>query len=50
MTKNQLKEYCEGYFNNFILKWEDLKPLVSILEETLNKFNLAIYDFIDKPD
>ena len=33
---------------SFTLKWEELKPLVDGIEETLARFKSAIYDFIDK--
>ncbi|MDY6844881.1 MAG: hypothetical protein SVW57_12395, partial [Thermodesulfobacteriota bacterium] len=33
---------------SFTLKWEELKPLVDGIEETLTKVKSAIYDFINK--
>ena len=35
---------------SFALKWDDMKPLVESLEETMIKFESAIYDYIDKLD
>ncbi len=35
---------------SFVLRWEDLKPLVDDFKETLKKFESAIYDNIDKHD
>lgn len=35
---------------SFTLKWEELKPLVNNLDETLKKFKSMIYGYIDKPD
>lgn len=35
---------------SFALKWDDMKPLVEGLEETLIKFESAINDYIDKLD
>lgn len=35
---------------SFTLRWEDLKPLVDSLDETLRKFKSAIYDYINKHD
>ena len=34
----------------FSLRWEELKPLVDGIEETLNKFKSAIYHYIDVHD
>lgn len=31
---------------SFILRWEELKPLVNEIEDTLNKFKTATYTFI----
>lgn len=33
---------------SFTLKWEELKPLVDGIEETLARLKSTIYDFIDK--
>lgn len=35
---------------SFTLRWEDLKPLVESLKETLKKFESAIYACIDSMD
>ncbi len=35
---------------SFALKWDDMKPLVEGVEETLIKFESAINDYIDKLD
>ena len=34
----------------FSLRWEELKPLIDGLEETLNKFKSTIYHYIDVHD
>lgn len=35
---------------SFTLRWEELKPLVDDLDETLRKFKSAIYNYINKHD
>ncbi len=35
---------------SFTLRWEDLKPLVDGIEETLRKYKSTIYDYINKHD
>ena len=30
------------------IQWKELKPLIDNLEDTLKKFKIAIYQFIDK--
>jgi hypothetical protein len=35
---------------SFTLRWEELKPLVNGLDDTLKRFKSAVNDYINKPD